>query len=112
MHGLGRSRALDRKIDPVHIQPGKPTQNAYVESFNSKLREGHKDLSSTGQDRFNVRILMGAQGSIDRKVYQVRVLDSACLEGLAPLIGVEGQRDPGPSKKLSSLVFSIHGEVV
>jgi putative transposase len=31
--------ALERKIDLVHIQPGKPTQNAYVESFHSKLRE-------------------------------------------------------------------------
>jgi putative transposase len=31
--------ALDRKIDLLHIQPGRPTQNAYVESFNSRLRE-------------------------------------------------------------------------
>ena len=31
--------ALEGKIDLVHIQPGKPTQNAYVESFHSKLRE-------------------------------------------------------------------------
>jgi putative transposase len=31
--------ALERKIDLLHIQPGKPTQNAYVESFNSKMRE-------------------------------------------------------------------------
>ena len=30
---------LDRKIDLVHIQPVKPTRNAYVKSFNSKLRE-------------------------------------------------------------------------
>ena len=31
--------ALDRKIDLIHIQPGKPTQTGYVESFNGKLRE-------------------------------------------------------------------------
>ena len=27
------------KASVEHIRPGKPTQNAYVESFNSKLRE-------------------------------------------------------------------------
>ena len=30
---------LERRINLVHAQPGKPTQNGYVESFNGKLRE-------------------------------------------------------------------------
>ena len=31
--------ALDWKIELRHIQPGKPTQNAHVESFHGRLRE-------------------------------------------------------------------------
>jgi putative transposase len=31
--------AIDRKIDLLHIRPGKPTENAFVESFHGRLRD-------------------------------------------------------------------------
>jgi putative transposase len=30
---------VGKKIEPVHIRPGKPIENAYIESFNGRLRE-------------------------------------------------------------------------
>jgi putative transposase len=38
----------------VHIQPGKPQQNGYVESFNGKLRDGCLNVSRFG-NLFDVR---------------------------------------------------------
>jgi hypothetical protein len=31
--------AIERKIELVHIEPGRPVQNAFVESFHGKLRD-------------------------------------------------------------------------
>ena len=31
--------AIESKIDILHIRPGKPTENAYVESFHGRLRD-------------------------------------------------------------------------
>jgi putative transposase len=36
---------VERQIEFVHIQPGKPTQNGRVESFNGRLREECLNLS-------------------------------------------------------------------
>jgi putative transposase len=35
----------ERLFELLHIQPGKPTQNAYIESFHGRLREECLNLS-------------------------------------------------------------------
>lgn len=37
--------AVERQVELVHIQPGKPTQNARVESFHGRLREECLNIS-------------------------------------------------------------------
>jgi hypothetical protein len=41
----GEYAASEKKIEVVHIQPGKPTQNARVESFHGRLREEWLNVS-------------------------------------------------------------------
>jgi putative transposase len=36
---------IEKRIDAVHIQPGKPTQNAYAESFHGRLRDECLNIS-------------------------------------------------------------------
>jgi putative transposase len=45
---------IEKKIELVHIQPGKPTQNAHVESFHRRLREECLRISSF-QNLFDAR---------------------------------------------------------
>ena len=51
--------ALERKIELLHIQPGKPTQNARLESFNGKLREECLNVSWF-QNLFDARAKIAA----------------------------------------------------
>ena len=50
---------LEKKIELVHIEPGRPVQNAFVESFNGKLRDECLNASWFG-NLFEARIKIGA----------------------------------------------------
>jgi putative transposase len=51
--------AMERKIELVHIEPGRPVQNAYVESFHGKLRDECLNASWFG-NLFEARMKIGA----------------------------------------------------
>jgi putative transposase len=51
--------ALERKIELVHIEPGRPVQNAHVESFHGKLRDECLNASWFG-NLFEARATIGA----------------------------------------------------
>src|ERR1700676_1444400 len=50
---------IERKIELVHIEPGRPVQNAYVESFHGKLRDECLNASWFG-NLFEARVKIGA----------------------------------------------------
>ncbi|GAC1635249.1 MAG: IS3 family transposase [Candidatus Acidiferrum sp.] len=51
--------ALERKIELVHIEPGRPMQNGFVESFHGKLRDECLNASWFG-NLFEARVKIGA----------------------------------------------------
>ena len=51
--------ALERKIELVHIEPGRPAQNAHVESFHGKLLDECLNASWFG-NLFEARIKIAA----------------------------------------------------
>ena len=51
--------AMERKIEVVHIEPGRPVQNAHVESFHGKLRDECLNASWFG-NLFEARAKIGA----------------------------------------------------
>jgi putative transposase len=50
---------MERKIELVHIEPGRPVQNGYVESFHGKLRDECLNASWFG-NLFEARVKIGA----------------------------------------------------
>lgn len=51
--------AIERKIALVHIEPGRPMQNGYVESFHGKFRDECLNASWFGS-LFEARVKIGA----------------------------------------------------
>jgi putative transposase len=51
--------AIERKIELVHIEPGRPMQNGYVESFHGKLRDECLNASWFGS-LLDARVKIGA----------------------------------------------------
>jgi putative transposase len=89
--------AIAWKIDIVHIQPGKPTQNGTMESFNGKLRDECLNTSwfwnvfdarrriSAWKAEYNSRRPHSSLGYLTpdefARQYQLRVLREATAEG-------------------------------
>jgi len=65
---------VERQIELVHIQPGKPTQNAHVESFHGRLREECLKVSWF-QNLFDARRKITAER--DKAAQHVNALDTA-----------------------------------
>ena len=80
--------AQSKGIDPQYIQPGKPTQNAYVERFNKTYRtevldcyvfdslKEVRDMTADRQHRYNHHRPHEALGRIPPVEYRVKLFSN------------------------------------
>jgi transposase InsO family protein len=62
---------MERKIELVHIEPGRPVQNAHVESFHGKLRDECLNASWFGnlfEARVKIRVFENGRGIVTSQV--------------------------------------------
>ncbi len=74
----------ERKIDMVHIEPGRPVQNAFVESFHGKLRAWKKEYN---EERPHSSLGYLAPREFARRVAALRSPTAPC----APQLGELGE---------------------
>jgi len=104
---------LEKKIELVHIEPGKPVQNAFVESFHGRLREECLNASWFG-NLFEARVKIAAWAKeyneerphsslgyltpreFARRVAALRSPTAPCAPQLGPLPEARAMLSDGP----------------
>lgn len=87
---------IENRIELVHIQPGKPTQNGHIESFHGKLRDEFLNVSwfqnlfdarrktAAWREDYNQRRPRAARGS-ERRSSRERNMTDPCSTASVPL---------------------------
>ena len=83
---------IERKIELAHIQPGKPTQNGHVESFNGRLREECLNVSWF-QNLFDARRKIAAWRKEYNEERPHSSLDYRTPQEFAALVAARPKRD-------------------
>jgi putative transposase len=118
------ARAIDWKIDVVHIQPGKPTQNGGMESFNGKLRDECLNTSwfwnlfdarkkiSAGKTEYNSRRPHSSLGYLtpDEFARRWKAASLSGKEGMA--VDQPYQGDPDGLHYPPALTRLVHGHAI
>lgn len=89
--------ANDNKVEWHYIDPGKPQQNSYIESFNGSLADAHRKLALWHCDYNNVR----PHSSLDNKTPSDACRALELVDGTAPGALAQHEADHYQPKRLS-----------